>query len=105
MKSLNDMQVCFFLRFICLLATTMQLYYVCNRRTSTALFSSCLFGKQKKIKKKDRENDEKTDDEGDDTGASASSWSSIAGSRPPLTPEEEIAHALDIQVCLAPYLQ
>jgi hypothetical protein len=60
---------------------------------------------QKKSKKKDRENDEKTDDEGDDTGASASSWSSIAGSRPPLTPEEEIAHALDIQVCLAPYLQ
>jgi hypothetical protein len=105
MKSLNDMQVCFFLRCVCLLATTMQLYYVCKRRTSTTLFSSCLFGKQKKSKKKFRQNDEKTDDEGDDTGAWASSWSSIAGSRPPLTPEEEIAHALDIQVCLAPYLQ
>ncbi len=98
--------MCFFLRCVCLLATTMQLYYVSKRRTSTTLFSSCLFGKQKKkFKKKFRENDEKTDDEGDDTGASASSWSSIAGSRPPLTPEEEIAHAVDIQVCLAPYLQ
>ncbi|KAH9550914.1 hypothetical protein CY35_10G097000 [Sphagnum magellanicum] len=56
---------------------------------------------QKKSKKTDRENDEKNDDEGDDTGASASSWSSIAGSRPPLTPEEEIAHALDIQDLLS----